>query len=159
MGMALADGLVFASNALKRFGLREDVKIIAAGKLITAFDLAKVMALGGDACYSSRGMMFALGCIQALVCDSGKCPVGITTQDKSLYMGIEVTDKSVRIANFHKNTMKALADFIGACGFERPADLTPEVFFKRTEQNSNQSFAELYFSKRINQEETHFIHN
>jgi len=159
MGMALSEALVFATNSLKEFGLKQHVKIIAAGKIITAFDIAKVMALGADACYSSRGMMFALGCIQALICDSGKCPVGITTQDKSLYMGIDVTDKSVRVANFHKNTMKALADFIGACGFEKPGDLTPEVFFKRTEQNRNQSFAELYFSKRINQTEAHFIHN
>lgn len=159
MGMALADALVFANNALHEFGLKQDIKIIAAGKLITAFDIAKVMALGADTCYSSRGMMFALGCIQALVCDSGKCPVGITTQDKALYMSIDVTDKSVRVANFHKNTMKALADFIGACGFEKPGELTPEVFFKRTEQNRNQSFAELYFRGRIKQEESYFINN
>src|SRR6188508_479138 len=125
--MALTDALVFANSTLKEFDLKKHIKIIVSGKMITAFDIAKVMALGADACYSSRGMMFALGCIQALVCDSGKCPVGITTQDKSLYMGIDVTDKSVRVANFHKNTMKAFADFIGACGFEKPADLTPEV--------------------------------
>ncbi len=159
MGMALADALVLAKNSLNEYGLKEHIKIIAAGKIITAFDIAKVMALGADACYSSRGMMFALGCIQALICDSGKCPVGITTQDKSLYMGIDVADKSARVANFHKNTMKALADFIGACGFEKPGDLTPDVFFKRTEQNRNQSFAELYFGRRMNRREPHFIHN
>lgn len=159
MGMALADALVFASNSLQQYGLKEYVRIIAAGKIITAFDIARVFALGADACYSSRGMMFALGCIQALICDSGKCPVGITTQDKSLYMGIDVTDKSVRVASFHKNTMKALADFIGACGFQNPRELTPEVFFRRTEQNRNQSFAELYFAKRVTYEEQYFINN
>lgn len=159
MGMALADALVFASNALQRYGLKEQVKIIAAGKLITAFDISKVLALGADACYSSRGMMFALGCIQALICDSGKCPVGITTQDKALYKGIDVTDKSVRIANFHRNTMLALADFIGACGVEKPNQLTPDIFFRRTEQNRNKSFAELYFNKAIKQNELHFTNN
>jgi len=89
--------------------------------------------------------MFALGCIQALICDSDKCPVGITTQDKSLYRGIDITDKSERVANYHKNTMKALASFIGTCGFEKPDELIPDIFFKRTEQNLNQSFSELYF--------------
>ena len=91
--------------------------------------------------------MFSLGCIQALICDSDKCPVGIATQDKSLYKGIDVPLKSHRVANFHKNTMKALAEFIGACGLQNLSDLRPEIFFKRTEQNLNQSFGEIYFSK------------
>jgi len=144
---------------LMEFGLKKHIKIIASGKMITAFDIAKTMALGADACYSSRGMMFALGCIQALICDSGNCPVGITTQDKSLYKGIDITDKSQRVANFHKNTMKALADFIGACGYEKPEKLTPEIFFKRTKQNLNQSFAELYFRQDKTNNESHFKYN
>ena len=147
MGMALTDALVFANNTLKEFDLKNHIKIIVSGKIITAFDISKVLALGADACYSSRGMMFALGCIQALICDTDRCPVGITTQDKSLYKGIDITDKSERVANFHKNTMKALAGFIGACGFQKPDELTPDIFFKRTEQNLNQSFAELYFTQ------------
>jgi glutamate synthase domain-containing protein 2 len=145
MGMALTDALVFANNTLKEFDLKGNIKIIASGKIITAFDISKAMALGADACYTSRGMMFALGCIQALICDSDKCPVGITTQDRSLYKGIDIDDKSERVANFHKNTMKAMAEFIGACGFQKPDELIPDIFFKRTEQNLNQSFAELYF--------------
>ena len=159
MGMALVDALVFASNTLSEFDLKKHIKIIASGKMITAFDIAKTISLGADACYSSRGMMFALGCIQALICDSGKCPVGITTQDKSLYKGIDVTDKSERVANFHKNTMKALADFIGACGFEKTEELIPEIFFKRTKQNLNQSFAEIYFKKDKINNGSHFIHD
>ena len=159
MGMALVDALVFANNTLREFGLKKHIKIIASGKMITAFDIAKTIALGADACYSSRGMMFALGCIQALICDSGNCPVGITTQDKSLYKGIDITDKSERVANFHKNTMKALADFIGACGFEKPDELIPEIFFKRTKQNLNQSYAELYFRQNKKNNGSRFIHN
>lgn len=148
MGMALVDALVFTHHTLVEQGLRKHITLIASGKIITAFDIARAMALGADACYSARGMMFALGCIQALQCDSGKCPVGIATQEKALYKGIDITDKSERVANFHANTMKALADFIGACGFENPSEITPEVFFKRTAQNRNQSFAELYFKEK-----------
>src|SRR5690554_3138014 len=147
MGMALSDALVFTNNLLKKYNIRQHVKVIAAGKVISAFDLAKTMALGADACYSARGMMFALGCIQALQCDSGHCPVGIATQDPLLYEGMDITDKSVRVATFHKNTMKALGEFIGACGFSKPSEITPDVFHKRIEHGKNISFREMYFSK------------
>src|SRR5690606_35264477 len=133
IGMSLEDALVFAGKTLKEYGLREEIKLIAAGKIISAFDLAKTMSLGANACYSARGMMFALGCIQALQCDSGHCPVGIATQDKLLYKGMDVTDKSVRVATFHKNTMKAFGEFISACGCETPQDIKPEIFHKRVE--------------------------
>ncbi|ESU22662.1 glutamate synthase family protein [Flavobacterium enshiense DK69] len=149
MGMALSDAVVFVNRTLSQFGLREHIKILASGKIISAFDIAKTIALGADACYSARGMMFALGCIQALQCDSGKCPVGIATQNRSLYKGLDVTDKSVRVANFHKNTLKALGEFIGACGFDTLTKITPDVFYKRTNLNSNQNFTEIYFSDRI----------
>ena len=148
MGMALSDALVFATSTLKEYGVRERIKIFASGKIISAFDIAKNIALGADACYSARGMMFSLGCIQALQCDSGKCPVGIATQDKNLYKGVDITDKTERVANFHKNTMNALADFIGACGFEDTKQITPKVFYKRTDHSQNKSFAEMYFEER-----------
>lgn len=144
MGMALNDALVFVNKTLTEAGIRNQIRILASGKVITAFDIARTLALGADACYSARGMMFSLGCIQALKCDSGKCPVGIATQEKALYKGIDITDKSVRVANFHKNTMKALADFIGSCGCENLADLRPEMFYKRTQTNENRDFSELY---------------
>lgn len=147
IGMPVADALVFVTTLLKKHGLREEIKILASGKIITAFDIAKAMAFGADACYSARGMMFALGCIQALQCDSGKCPVGIATQDKKLYKGLDITDKSVRVANFHKNTMKAVAEFIGACGFEHPHQVTPDVLFRKTDKYKNESFQEMYFDK------------
>lgn len=148
IGMPVADALVFVTSLLKKHGLRDEIKILASGKIITSFDIAKAMAFGADACYSARGMMFALGCIQALQCDSGKCPVGIATQDKSLYKGLDVTDKSVRVANFHRNTMKAVAEFIGACGFENPHDVTPDVLFRKTDKYRNESFREMYFDKK-----------
>lgn len=149
MGMALSDALVFANETLREYGVRNEIKIIASGKIISAFDLAKNISLGADACYSARGMMFALGCIQALQCDSGRCPVGIATQDPLLYKGIDITDKSVRVATFHKNTMKAFGEFIGACGFSEPYEITPDVFHTRTEYGKNMSFREVYFSTSI----------
>ncbi|WP_313806791.1 FMN-binding glutamate synthase family protein [Flavobacterium sp.] len=159
MGMALTDAIVFVNRTLTQFGIREHVKIMASGKIISAFDISKSLALGADACYSARGMMFALGCIQALQCDSGKCPVGIATQNKSLYKGLEVSDKSVRVANFHKNTLKALAEFIGACGFINPKDVTPDIFSRKTSENSSLTFAEIYYSnltRRQNPEPINF---
>jgi glutamate synthase domain-containing protein 2 len=146
MGMALSDALVFAHKSLLDYGLRREIKILASGKIISAFDIAKNISLGADACYSARGMMFALGCIQALQCDSGKCPVGIATQDKSLYQGLDITDKRVRVANFHKNTLKAVAEFIGACGFESPDQITAETFFRRVNYNTNLNFKDIYFT-------------
>src|SRR5690606_13935349 len=121
MGMALSDALVFANETLRDFGIRNEVKIVAAGKIISAFDLAKNISLVADAGYSARGLRFALGCIHALQCDSAHCPVGIATQDPWLYEGMDITDTSVRVATFHKNTMKALGEFIGACGFSKPS--------------------------------------
>lgn len=146
MGMSLSDALIFASKVLVEFGLRDQIKIMASGKIITGFDIAKAISLGADACYSARGMMFALGCIQALQCDSGKCPVGIATQDKTLYKGLDITDKSVRVAHFHNNTLKAFAEFIGACGFDSPKAITPNVFYRRIDHKTNESFASLFFN-------------
>jgi glutamate synthase domain-containing protein 2 len=146
MGMALADALIFASKVLKEYELRDQIKLMASGKIITGFDIAKAISLGADACYSARGMMFALGCIQALQCDSGKCPVGIATQDEKLYRGLDITDKSVRVAHFHNNTMKAFAEFIGACGFDNPKAITPDVFYRRIDHKTNESFSSLFFN-------------
>lgn len=148
LGMSLSDSLAFVSSELTKRNLRKDIVIIASGKIITAFDIARSIALGANACYSARGMMFALGCIQALRCDSGQCPVGIATQDKSLYKGLDITNKKVRVANFHRNTLQALAEFIGACGVDKLSDIKPSIFFKRTEYNQNRSFEDMYFYKK-----------
>jgi glutamate synthase domain-containing protein 2 len=147
MGMALNDALVFANKTLIENRLRNKIKILASGRIISAFDIAKTMALGADACYSARGMMFALGCIQALQCDSGHCPVGIATQDESLYKGLDVTDKRKRVASFHANTMKALGEFISACGYEKPSQIDPKTFHKRVDHGVNKSFQEMYFGE------------
>lgn len=149
VGMPLLDALAFVSETLREHGIRNQVKILASGKIITGFDIMKALALGADACYSARGMMMALGCIQALKCDSGKCPVGIATQDKSLYKGIDITDKKHRVANFHKNTIHATVELMEACGFGTPEQIKPESFHRRIDATRTMNFREIYFSKPL----------
>jgi glutamate synthase domain-containing protein 2 len=118
----------------------------------------KAIALGASACYSSRGMMFALGCIQALRCDSGKCPVGVATQDPKLYKGVDITDKRVRVANFHSNTIKATVEMMESCGFSDTSDISVSSFFRKIDQLHSSSFSEIYgIEKNIIQSD--FINN
>jgi glutamate synthase domain-containing protein 2 len=147
LGMPLYDALAFVQSMLQKYGLRDEIRIAAAGKIITGVDIIKAISLGADFCYSARGMMFALGCIQALQCDSGRCPVGIATQDKNLYSGLDVADKRVRVANFHTNTIKSTVEVMEACGFDALESITPDKIFRRVEQGKTLSFQDLYFMK------------
>lgn len=157
LGMPLYDALSFASATLRSFGLNKDIKLIAAGKIITAFDVLKALSLGAAGCYSARGMMFSLGCIQALKCDSGHCPVGIATQQPSLYKGLDVTDKTVRVANYHKNTIQATIEIMEACGFRSLDDIQPSRFFRKVDPLYTRSFDEIYFNNKENRyKESHF---
>lgn len=149
VGMPLYDALAGAHRLLLAYEVRQNTKLIAAGRIVTAFDMMRVLALGADLCYSARGMMFALGCIQALQCDSGKCPVGVATQNKSLYKGLDVTDKRVRVANFQRNTLKALVELMEAGGFESPGDIKPEKMYRRVSATRVKTFDELYFKRDI----------
>lgn len=146
VGTPLYDALPFAHEILQRQGVRQHVRIFASGKVITGVDIIKAVALGADACYSARGMMFSLGCIQALKCDSGKCPVGIATQEKILYQGLDVTDKRVRVRSFHENTLKSTIEVMGACGFKTTQDITPDKIFRRLTDGKVATFREIYFS-------------
>lgn len=146
IGMPLYDALAFASQTLNKFGLKEQVKLIAAGKIITAFDILKALSLGASACYSARGMMFSLGCIQALTCDSNRCPVGIATQNPSLYKGLNIEEKRVRVANYHRNTIKATIEMMEACGFKDISDIKPHKFFMKIDPLTTRSFQDIYFN-------------
>lgn len=145
LGMPLYEALVFVKQTLDDFDLARHIKIIAAGKIITAFDVLKALSLGASACYSARGMMFALGCIQALICDSGKCPVGVATQNPALYKGLDPTDKGQRVFNFHSNTIKATKEMMEACGFSDVEKIPASKFFRRIDEQTIRSFEEIYF--------------
>jgi len=131
IGTPLRAGLVFARNALVGAGLKDEIKLGASGKIVSAFGLAAAMAVGADYCNSGRGFMFALGCVQSLTCHTNHCPTGIATQDKLLQRGLVVSDKSERVYHFHKNTVRALAEVVGAAGLSHPTDLKPCHIFHR----------------------------
>lgn len=147
LGMPLYEALAFVKQTLDDFNLSDDIKIIAAGKILTGFDILKAMSLGASACYSARGMMFALGCIQALQCDSGRCPVGVATQNPSLYKGLDPADKKVRVANFHTNTMIATKEMMEACGFKSIEYIKPYKFHRRIDELTTKNFEEIYFKR------------
>ncbi len=145
LGMPLYDALAFVKQTLDLYNLSDHIKVIAAGKIITGFDIMKVLSLGASACYSARGMMLALGCIQALVCDSGRCPVGVATQNPALYKGLDPADKRVRVANFHANTISATKEIMAACGFSNIESIYPSKFFRRINEHETKSFEQIYF--------------
>jgi len=144
VGMPLRDGLAFVDDALTGFGLREDIKILASGKILTAFHMARALALGADGCYSARGMMLALGCIQALECNQNICPTGITTQKPGLVKGLVVDQKAPRIRNFHEETVRALGELLAASGQEHPEEMTRDDIYHRVGSSKILRFDELY---------------
>lgn len=144
MGMPLRDGLTFVHSTLMGINLRDKIKLGASGKITSAFDIARVMALGADWCNAARGFMFAVGCIQSQHCHTDRCPTGVATQDRMRQRALVVSDKSRRVANFHKETIKALAELIAAAGLEHPCDLRPFHFMHRAAPDRVVTFAELY---------------
>ena len=141
VGAPLQEGLLLVHNTLVGLGLRERIKIGASGKVISAFDIARCLALGADWCNSARGFMFALGCIQSRSCHTDHCPTGVATQDPVRQRAIVVTDKAERVYYFHANTMHALADLLGAAGLTRPADMTAQHLMVRNAQGQARSLA------------------
>jgi len=138
------DALIFAHNILKGFSLRADIKLIATGKVTNGFEMIKRLALGADLFYSARGMLLALGCIQALRCHTNHCPTGLATQDSNLYDGLVVSDKRIRVKNFHKNNVASLAHMIGAMGLETPNQLKPWHVKRRIDLTEVRSYDDLY---------------
>jgi glutamate synthase domain-containing protein 2 len=135
IGSPLQEALLLVHNTLVATNLRDKIRIGASGKIITAFDIARIIALGADWCNSARGFMFALGCIQSLHCHTDKCPTGVTTQDPLRQRALVVPDKAERVANFHQNTMKALAELIAAAGLHHPSELKPHHLVRRVSPN------------------------
>jgi glutamate synthase domain-containing protein 2 len=112
-------------NALVGAGVRDRIKLGASGKLVTAYDLCRVFAMGADYAMSARSFMFAVGCIQSRSCHTNHCPTGVATQDRLRQRALVVEDKAPRVANFHRNTLRALAELLGAAGLEHPDELKP----------------------------------
>lgn len=144
LGLPLREGLSLVVDCLKNHGLKEHIKVIASGKVFSSFHMIRLMALGADTINSARAMMMALGCIQALQCNTNTCPVGVATQDKSLMKGLDVNDKSVRVANFHKRTIHSFTEMIAALGITEARQIERKHILHRLGPNRMVSYEELY---------------
>jgi glutamate synthase domain-containing protein 2 len=144
LGMPMREGVSFVHNALIGIKARDRIRLGASGKIATAFDMARAMAIGADWCNSARGFMFSLGCIQSLSCHTDRCPTGVTTQDPTRSRALYVPDKITRVHNYHHATLHALAELLAAAGLEHPQDLRPIHFSQRTSTTEVRSFAKLY---------------
>ena len=143
VGSPMQEGLLLVHNTLRGAGLRGKIKLGCAGKVVSAFDIARLMALGADWCNSARGFMFALGCIQAQHCHTGACPTGVTTQDPLRQQSLVVTDKAERVFNFHQLTLDALKELVQAAGLAHPQDITAHHIVRRTADGQVRSLAHL----------------
>lgn len=144
VGTPGVDALIFVHNALVGFGLRDRVKILNSGKVTTGFGMIKRLALGADVIYAARTFMLALGCIQALRCNSNHCPTGIATQNPDLVSGLVITDKRKRIGVFHSETMESLAHLLGAMGLSSAQELKPWHLMRRVNASEVKHYGEIY---------------
>ena len=144
LGAPMREGLLFVHNTLVGAGLRDKIRIGAAGKIVSAFDIASVLAIGADWANAARGFMFALGCVQSLSCNTNHCPTGIATQDRLRQGALAVTDKAERVRRFHDNTVKALSEMLAAAGLEHPSQLGPHHLSRRVSISEIRQFSELH---------------
>jgi glutamate synthase domain-containing protein 2 len=144
VGLPLRDALIFVNSALTGIDKRDQIRIIASGKIFSAFHMARMIALGADTVNSARGMMLALGCIQSRSCNTDKCPTGIATQDPARYKALDIKDKSKRVANFQKSTVKHLVELLRASGLTGLDELKPHHINRRVSGTHVANYAELY---------------
>ena len=144
VGVPLREALMIVHNTLVGLDLRDRIRLGAAGKVITAIDVARTLALGADWCNAARGFMFAIGCIQSQSCHTDLCPTGVATQDPKRWRQLDVPDKASRVRNFHENTLLALKELLQAAGLTHPSELGPEHVIRRVSSTEVRSLATLY---------------
>jgi len=144
LGMPMREGLLFAHNVLVGAGVRERIRLGASGKIISAFDIARALALGADWVNSARGFMFAVGCIQSQSCHTNRCPTGVATQDPLRQRALVPADKAQRAASFHRNTLLALAQMLAAAGLRHPSEVRPHHLARRDGEQGIRLFSQLH---------------
>jgi glutamate synthase domain-containing protein 2 len=144
IGAPMREGLLFVHNVLVGAGLRDKVKLGVAGKIVSAFDIASVLAIGADWANAARGFMFALGCVQSIACNTNRCPTGVATQDAGRQAALYVPDKIERVYNFHRLTLRALSDMLAAAGLGHPDQLGPHHLVRRVSATEIKQFSELH---------------
>ncbi|WP_417266519.1 FMN-binding glutamate synthase family protein [Brumimicrobium sp.] len=144
IGIPLRDGLAYAVNTLRGYDLKKDISVVASGKVFSSFDIARLIAIGADTVACARAMMLATGCIQALLCHKNTCPVGVATQDKRLMKGLDVENKSLRVANFHTQTVYSFIELLAASGVVTPKELKRVHINRRVEMDKVKKYSEIY---------------
>lgn len=144
VGMPFREGLAFVHDTLTGFDLRKDIRVLASGKIASGFDIFRAHALGADACNSARAMMMALGCIQALECNTNTCPTGVATQNPELVRGLVVEDKQTRVANYQKNTVNSFVELMAAAGVHTPAEIKRNMIQRRITMNMVRRYDEIF---------------
>jgi len=144
VGAPLRDGLMLVHNALIGIGLRDEIRIIAAGKAISAFHMLRLLALGADTINAARSMMFALGCIQSRLCNQDTCPTGIATQDPTRSKALDVAYKAERVANYHASMIENLMDLVAIAGLNGLDELRPAHINRRVNGTEIRTYAEIY---------------
>lgn len=144
VGTPYIEGLVFAYDTLIGYNIKKDIKLIAAGKVVTGFHIFRSIALGADLCYSARAMMMALGCIQALECNHNTCPTGIATNDPAFMKGLVVGDKKVRVANYHEETVHGFVELMAAAGIDDPDKINRYHINRRNTQHTSNRYDQLF---------------
>lgn len=142
MGTPGKDALLYVVNKLNEVGLKNNIKVISTGKITTAFDIVRLLCLGADATYAARSMLLALGCIQALRCNTNQCPTGVATQNQTLMHGLHVPSKRSRVTNFHNETIKVVAEMVGAMGLNSHKELDRSHLIKRVHDSDVKSYAD-----------------
>jgi glutamate synthase domain-containing protein 2 len=143
VGAPLQEGLLLVHNTLVGLDLRSKIRLGCAGKVVSAFDIARMLALGADWCNAARGFMFALGCVQAQTCHTGSCPTGVTTQDLHRQKALDVPTKADRVFHFHENTLMALKELVQAAGLGGPAEITASHIVRRNSEHGVKLLANL----------------
>lgn len=144
VGNPVREGLAAAYDILIGFNLKKEITLIASGKITTGFDIFRAFALGADACYAARAMMFALGCIQALECNTNHCPTGVTTNKPELMRGLVVDDKKQKVANFHRDTIEAFVELLGAAGLEHQDEINRIHVHRKIIMDLSKSYLDIY---------------
>ncbi len=144
VGMPYRDALAFAYNALVGFGIKNEIKLLAAGKIVTGYHVFRALALGADATYSARAMMMAVGCIQALECNKNTCPTGVATQKPKLVKGLVVSDKTIRIANYHEETINSFVELQAASGLKHHDQINRSHIYRRAGYQNSLRYDQLY---------------
>ena len=158
IGTPLNEGLSFAHACLVGAGLRNPVdksqskiSLIASGKVGSGFAMYRNMALGADICNAARSFLFSLGCIQALKCNTNTCPTGITTQNRDLSWGLDPETKSVRVANFHRETVKACTEIMEATGVDSWSGVRPHHVCRRIGLGQSRTLDEIFLHLQVEQ--------